>query len=313
MRFLLWACVATIAVVDGTAVPWVLENACVLALACVKCWLLQRFEHLAPLLVFGASNLVLVEGTIAIQALLNAMWYRSVPVFHARAPGHSLQDMVANVMRSTVPVHVLTTVAVALLCAVVGEECTLPHDYSLADDLASLSFGAVCAKFAAFRLVSDVAFYATHRAQHHPRLYAWTHSRHHQHRRTSLRTNFQFTSVDLMLEGSVPSLVAGVALSPCTTFSPLELGLFMGYVQWYQIGSHSAKDVNSVTALPPLAPLVNWSRLRPLRPAALRHHRHIRFHAAHHRAVTGNYGISPWMDVLLGTVVPQATKDSASS
>lgn len=290
---------------DGALGPWALENACVASLALAKCWVVARYARAAPsMLVFGASNVLLVEGSLAVQALLNATVYRRTPVFHDRPPDHAFGEVLKNALRATLPVHALTTLALSALCVQDALECALPQEYSVADDFAALTFAGVACKFVVFRLVSDAVFYATHRAQHHfPSLYSSLHAHHHRHRRTSLRTNFQFTALDLLLEGSLPSLVAGLVLLPCTSVSPLEMTLFLGYVQWYQIGSHSAKDVDSITAVPPLAPLLNASFARALRPAQLRAHRHVRFHAAHHRKVAGNYGISPWLDVLLGTAV----------
>ena len=313
----MWALCAVlfVSLQDGTLTPWLIENACVSLLAFLRCVVLARFGPMAPMASFGVSNLLLVEGSVALQAVLNATWYRSVAVFHDRPPQHALADMACNVLRSTLPVHVVTVALMAVACAHDADDaCAIPVGYAAIDDALGLRFADVAWKAAAFRALADVTFYVTHRAQHHPLLYSWLHARHHKHRRTSLRTNFQFTPIDLLLEGSLPSAVATVMLQRCGVgFSLLELTLCVAYVQWYQIGSHSAKDVDSITAVPPLAPLVNWSRLRWLRPAALRMHRHVRFHSVHHRCVVGNFGISPWMDVLLGTVVPQATKDSASS
>lgn len=310
MEAALWGAVVGAGLYDGTLGAWALENGAVLALACVKCTFVAWYWVRAPAVVFGLSNAIPVEGAIAVQALLNATLYRHVPVFHDRPCDHSLSSMLTGVLHSTVPVHACTIVLLLAMCAIHGQ-CEMDEDgaraYDVRDDVAALSLLALSLKCVAFRLVSDVVFYATHRAQHAwPRAYSWLHARHHRHRRTSLRTNFQFTPLDLLLEGSLPSLVAGTVLYALCDATPLEASMLIGYVQWYQIGSHAAKDVDSVTAVPPLAPLYNWSVLKRFRPAALRTHRHIRFHAAHHRAVNGNYGISPWLDWLCGTMVAQA-------
>ena len=185
-----------------------------------------------------------------------------------------------------------------------SRRCPLPRTTLAASQWPS-SFERFCAGLLLFRLASDVAFYTTHRLQHaFPRVYSWTHARHHQHRAPSLLTNFRFTWLDLWLEGSLPSLVAAqVFLALGLPQRMGELHYYMACVQWYQIGSHNAKDLPCITALPLVAPLYNHTLLKGLRPDGLRDHRHVRFHAAHHRAVKGNYGISPWMDWLLGTAV----------
>ena len=62
------------------------------------------------------------------------------------------------------------------------------------------------------------------------------------------------------------------------------------------------------TAAPLISPIYNHPLAKAwARPAALRDHRHVRFHAAHHKKVKGNYGISPWIDYLLGTMVDGET------
>jgi len=241
------------------------------------------------------SNMLIVEGAIVAQTVLNYTVYRHVPPMHATS--HRWQDMLRNVLWSTLPVHALSTLTVALMWD--AEEAAA---YRVADDVAGFDAAIFACKLVLFRLLSDVVFYTTHRWQHsHPRIYKALHSKHHQHYTTSLRTNFQFTAVDLFLEGSLPSLVATIVLLATFPLTGLEANLCLAYMQWYQIGSHNSKDVACVTAVPPLAPLYNhpWC----WRPEALRGHRHIRFHAAHHRRVKGNYGISPWLDVCLGTSV----------
>lgn len=294
---------ALVALWEGTLTPWVVENGAVLALSYAKCWASSALAPCGFVVATTLPNMLIVEGVVAVQAILNATLYASTPTFHAVAPQHTLSDMVRNVGRSTIPVHTLTTCVLLALCHCMGACDTFPN---VADDLRRLQFTQLALKFLAFRIISDVVFYTTHRWQHvNPRVYSRLHARHHKHRVTSLRTNFQFTIVDLFLEGSLPSIVATLVLALCARvpFTPLEHTLCLGYVQWYQIGSHSAKDVPSITAVPPIAPLYNCTLARRMRPVALREHQHVRFHAAHHRVVRGNYGISPWLDHILGTAV----------
>ena len=306
---LLYPLVAIAAISDGTLGAWLLENGAVFALVALKCVAeraLATVDGVDAMLAFGATNAIIVEGAVLLQALLNATVYRATPSFHDKPPNHGARGMALGIAYATLPVHVASTVATSAMLqmcyryAVTPEvDCVAPHGAAL--ELSRVDIAT--AKFVAFRVVSDAIFYATHYLQHRvPRLFSWAHARHHQHRRTSLRTNFQFTPVDLLLEGSLPSLGAAFLLGCAgVRLTALELELCLAYVQWYQIGSHSSKDVPIVTAVPPLAPLYNHTLAKRLRPPALREHRHIRFHAAHHRVVTKNFGISPWLDYALGT------------
>ena len=62
----------------------------------------------------------------------------------------------------------------------------------------------------------------------------------------------------------------------------------------YEIGSHSGKNVPTVTYFPPLTPLY--------------HHlfgnidaRNVEFHERHHNKLHQNYGITQWVDLVVGT------------
>ena len=295
------ALVAALAAVhDGTWQPWVVENVCILALVVLKCF---ATESCPTWWMFGLSNILIVEGSILVQTVLNHTVYRHVPPMHATS--HRWQDMMRNVLTATLPVHALSTLAVRAMW-----DAEMATAYRFEDDLVHFDVTGFACKLVLFRLLSDVVFYATHRWQHsNPRIYKALHAKHHRHYTTSLRTNFQFTAVDLFLEGSLPSLVATLLLEPLCSLTVFEANLCLACMQWYQIGSHNSKDVGCVTAVPPLSPLYNHSWL--WRPEALREHRHIRFHAAHHRFVTCHYGISPWLDVLLGTL-PNASASTLS-
>ena len=292
---LLYIVTAAAAVHGGTLVAWIVENGSIALLAVLKCAVMEASPTWWG---FGLSNVIIVEGAILAQSLINRTVYRSTPPMHETA--HGVSDMWRNIVQSTLPVHVASTLAVA---------CTsMPADYRLADDVATFDGASYIAMLVVFRLVSDVVFYVAHRWQHtHSRVYLALHARHHRHRLTSLRTNFQFTAIDLFLEGSLPYIVATAVVATVwqpSEVTPLKATLCLACMQWYQIGSHNAKDVPCVTALPPLAPLYNHRWAKAWRPTAtLRNHRHIPFHATHHRKVLGNYGISPWMDVLCGTQV----------
>ena len=284
---------ALAAAYDDTWQPWVVENGSILTLVVLKCLATEAWP---TWWAFGMSNVLIVEGIVVVQTVLNYTLYRHVAPMHETS--HRWQDMLRNVLTATLPVHVLSTLAVRAVW-----DAEHAAAYRFANDLARFDVAAFACKLVLFRLLSDVVFYATHRWQHsNPRIYKALHAKHHRHYTTSLRTNFQFTATDLFLEGSLPSLVATLVLAPLCTLTVFETNLCLACMQWYQIGSHNSKDVECVTAVPLLSPLYNHSWLVRLRPPALREHRHIRFHAAHHRYVTCHYGISPWLDALIGTL-----------
>lgn len=76
------------------------------------------------------------------------------------------------------------------------------------------------------------------------------------------------------------------------------------YMNWYEIGSHSGKPVPTVTYFPPLAPLYN-TLLGDVDK------RNVEFHERHHNRLDQNYGITQWLDWLLGThkIQPQSEID----
>ena len=70
-----------------------------------------------------------------------------------------------------------------------------------------------------------------------------------------------------------------------------------GYIQWYEIASHSGKEVPTVSYFPPLAPL--YTAAQALGPGV--DARNVAFHDRHHGLVKCNYGITQWCDMLMGT------------
>ena len=295
------------------AKAWFIENGCLLALSFLKCELQVRAVRNGGMGIanaFSLTNVLLVEGIVLCLHVLNATVYREVKTFHETEAKHSVASALFGALTATIPVHLgshLLTVLLFTFTLAADEELTAFFDtWNLADQLRQLNVWRLAWRFCLFRVVVDIVFYTTHRWQHtNKRVYMALHYRHHLHKITSLFTNFQFTAVDLWLEGSLPSLVANVILLFLlgVTLTPLESTYCLAAVQWYQIGSHNEKDLPCITAIPLLAPLYNHPLLKKVRPESLRNHKHVRFHAAHHRFPRGNYGISPWMDYLGATMI----------
>ena len=292
----------------GGGRAWAIENACLFGLALSKC-LAHALVGGPPALylVFGITNAFLVEGCVVLIGLLNVSAYRSMPSYHDRAPGHTKREAFEGALWCTLPVHVISSVMAYAACDPAMCEAT----WSSVDpwnDLVTFSPVRYLWMFSLFRVVSDVVFYTTHRLQHRF-VYSRLHARHHSHRRPTLLTNFCFTAADLFLEGSLPSACAGLVLHQVLGHapSPLEFSLCLASIQWYQIGSHNDKALPCITAFPLLAPVYNHPRVKQwTRPRTLQVHDHVRFHGAHHKRVAGNYGISPYLDWMLGTHVGEA-------
>ncbi len=84
--------------------------------------------------------------------------------------------------------------------------------------------------------------------------------------------------------------------------------LLAAYMNWYAIGSHSGKPVPTVSYFPPLRPLYQWV-LGDVDA------RNVEFHERHHNKIHQNYGITQWIDMLVGTrkLQPQAVVDDDSA
>jgi len=236
---------------------------------------------------------MVIEGSIMMQKLLIGWVYKHIPYFSERNEKQSklpLKEATNEWLRCNLPTHLATASFIGLVLMGAPkdkyERLTKPRRFSLPKFLMKLAF---------VRLVSDVMFYLVHRALHSKRLYH-LHKRHHEHTATALNTNFHFSVPDLFLEGFVP-LLSGLAMlgNIGIKSSQLEGSLFTTYIQWYEIGSHSGKPVPTVTLFPPLAPLY---RLVLGDVDA----RNIEFHDKHHVLRNCNYGITQWLDYLLGTV-----------
>ena len=164
------------------------------------------------------------------------------------------------------------------------------------------------ARLAVVRVAVDVTFYVFHLALHTKVFFGPLHRRHHEHRSPHVWTNYHFTAVDLFLEGFAPFSVGLAALELLgLRCSRLEYLLLLSHIMWYEIGSHAGKPVPVVSYFPPLSLAYNvfWRVVwRSASPDA----DNVWFHHCHHVFYTGNYGITPWMDNMLGTIKMPAVR-----
>lgn len=226
------------------------------------------------------------------QKVLTAWVYEHVPYFTDRNAKQSrlpLLHALREWLKCNLPSHAVTSGIVAL-----GLSCASIEEYEKVIKPRKFVLHKFLVKLAVVRFISDIAFYAVHRALHTRLLYP-LHKRHHEHTATALNTNFHFSVPDLVLEGFVP-LITGLGMLQQfgINCSQLEGNLFTAYIQWYEIGSHSGKPVPTVTLFPPLSPIYR------LFLGDVDAH-NVRFHDQHHVMRNCNYGITQWLDFLLGT------------
>ena len=318
---------------DHPLVAWALENGTIVTLAKLRiamgeapyCFSAHAFPKTFLHALAGA--LLVIEGSIGAQHLLIHHVYAHRPFFteasRRRAEHTPWQTQLSDWLRCNLPVHFFGAALYAtIFTRLLTREQVLTH-LSKTTRRQPFRLGPFLGRLAVVRVVADGVFYGVHRLLHTPPLYRLLHKRHHEHLQTALPTNFHFTVTDLLLEGFVPFFAGLSALERLEgqVCSPFEHFLLIAYIQWYEIGSHSGKSVPTVTYFPPLAPLYQ-AALRWLGGGWLPSGsspngrgltgeggtmarsvdaRNVAFHDDHHRLSRGNYGITQWIDYLLGT------------
>lgn len=278
--------------VDHPLVAWLLENGCIAGLATLHMALPQLTSRrsLPSKFVWAlASGLVINDGAIMAQRILVNHVYSHIPFFskaHIRRAQYTWREL-----REWFMCNFVSDAIGAGIIAVMSGFKKPKDSRRRVFQVRPLRFLAL---LAIGRVVVDLAFYTVHRALHTRLLYP-LHKRHHEHVATGIPTNFHFTVTDLMLEGFTPLFCAFLTLELLRANpSYFEQGLLVGYIQWFEIGSHSGKPVPTVTYFPPLAPFY-----RLLLGDVDK--RNIEFHDKHHAWRNCNYGITQWLDHLLGT------------
>ncbi|GBG28467.1 Fatty acid hydroxylase domain-containing protein 2 [Hondaea fermentalgiana] len=143
-----------------------------------------------------------------------------------------------------------------------------------------------------FRVGVDIVFWLGHRVLHMKGVYSKNHRTHHEDNATQLTTNYHFDWWDLVIEAFVPFLASAIAYEKA--FGPIDqfdVSLIGTYIFWHEIESHAGKPLPS---MPLIAPLSTWTQEFD--------DYNVWFHELHHRILKANYSITPWIDVLLGTI-----------
>lgn len=286
--------------VDNPIVASLLENGCIIGLAILRNLLpRQRPERsrTARFLLHLLGGMVINDGSILVQNMLVHKVYTHIPFF-SQAHTHRARLRPSS-LRRWLRCNFIANIIAGGLVTLFNRRSKRP-----AFSLQPLRF---LVKLAISRVVVDLFFYTAHRALHTPMLYK-IHKKHHQHIATGLPTNFQFTLLDLLIENFAPLFAAMFTLEVVMKngCSPLEQGLLVGYIQWYEIGSHSGKPVPTVTYFPPLTLLYRLLLGNV-------DERNIEFHDKHHAYGNCNYGITQWCDHLFGTSEDQVLEKDGTA
>lgn len=259
--------------------------------------------------LFLAGNIT-VAAMMSIQHIIVDVIYRDIPYFSGskeRNPDKpvTISECVNDYLTGFLPASISTSLASAALILYVQD----PKDRAAAARK-NPSAAAALLRLILFRIVSDIFFFLYHYALHNKYLY-FLHARHHQHKKTNIMTNYHFNFIDLFMEGFAPGFsavilfaaIAGAAKemkneSLREFFSPsaLEVSYYVTMATWFEIGSHAGKEIpNFSTVVPPISIIYNT-----LFPGVFDHH-NVLFHERHHNNIKCNYGISTWIDRLVGT------------
>ncbi|GBG28466.1 Methylsterol monooxygenase 2-1 [Hondaea fermentalgiana] len=143
-----------------------------------------------------------------------------------------------------------------------------------------------------FRVAIDIFFWLGHRVLHMKGVYAKNHRTHHEDNCTQLTTNFHFDWWDLVIEAFLPFL--GAAASYEALIGPIDqfdISLLGSYLFWHEMESHAGKPLPTMALIGPLS---TWTQQFD--------DYNTWFHELHHRILKANYSITPWIDVVLGTI-----------
>lgn len=248
---------------------------------------------ISNVLISIVSNMIAEEGAVFLHHLASTRLYGKFPYFveQRRSANPATLFAFKDWTRGNA---ILQIVGGGVLLGFI--ECLLPQ--SVAEEISEtpFSFLKFLRNFAIFRIIADVTFYSAHRALHQvPWLYRNIHKRHHEHYTTNLTTNFHFTAADLFLESAMP-LIVGIGFLRGLLGIKLgryEIHLILTYVAWHETGTHLGKPLPTISTYPPLSILytafTNWERDA------------IEFHEVHHNRRHCNYGITQWIDYLMGS------------
>lgn len=132
-------------------------------------------------------------------------------------------------------------------------------------------------------ILHDTYFYWMHRSIHHPKLYNWIHSLHHESRNPTPFAVYSFQATEAVLES--------LWIIPVLIFLPIHIGILVLYTMitfGVNAMAHSGVEV-----------FPNWCRQHWL----LKYLNYSTYHNDHHRRGRGNYSFYfSWWDRVMGTL-----------
>lgn len=255
------------------------------------------------ILISIASNLIAEQGSVYLLHLTSTRLYGNVPYFSKQR--RSASPLSLNAYIDWIKGNgILQFIGGGILLGLI--ESFTPK--SVAQEITETPFSVLkfMRNFVVFRLVVDLVFYQGHKMLHTSKwAYENIHRRHHEHFTTNLRTNFHFSAPDLFIESALPMFCAllFVRLGLGVKLSRYEVHLMMTYMSWHESGTHLGKPLPVITMYPPLSIL--YTAFTDIEKHA------VEFHEVHHNRRNANYGITQWIDALMGTRILK--KDTVGS
>jgi sterol desaturase/sphingolipid hydroxylase (fatty acid hydroxylase superfamily) len=301
---------------------WLVENlACFLLGTINYHWTFAQRKRLGVWGFFWRSvigGVISTDGSIIIQHFLVNYVYRDIPFFVThknRIPTVELPKVLWDYTRTMFPAHCIGSMISAI------EMVQLPRQTFNRGLNSRFRLFPFLFRLAFLRFWVDITFYLVHRLLHTKPLYNRLHKQHHEHINPTVWTNYHFTVLDLLLEGFVPIFVGAGLLfqlylktgNSWFFLNFRDIRLSFAYLLWYEIGSHSGKALPCVTVYPPFAPIYNYLyKLFSGNQGALDRN-NVLHHERHHNLVYCNYGITPWLDWLVGTYTLELNKRAGTN
>lgn len=252
--------------------------------------------------LFG--GLIATEGCMGICFILINKIYKHWPYFNEKdTPKFTLNEYIKKWLNANFKVHLIASlIETCIIYFITKDEkefikkvnTPFYKNFSIINFLKKLIIN---------RILIDIFFYISHYILHTEYFYEKFHKKHHEHQKAvSIYTNLQFTATDLYFEAVFPLVVSlGIQESLGSEFGSFEGTLIASYTQYYEIMSHAGKSLPVQTMVPPLSFIYN-----PLFKLIFGNDKFTDrdgtlFHSKHHQYKSCNYGISPWLDNLIGT------------
>lgn len=186
---------------DHRVIAWLLENGAVVSLCLLRkkaLWKPKPKQIVSSALLNIFGSMLTTEGSILIQYLYVTRLYKHIPYFSKSQTqtedSRNWKQIFKDWLGCNWPVYAIAGPFTAWM------DTRLPKAARQELSNHPFKFWSFLKRLFIMRLVVDILFYVGHRALHSPWLYKYIHKRHHEHRKTTITTNFHFTVADLTIE-----------------------------------------------------------------------------------------------------------------